>query len=59
MIRLYGKVMKPVTICLDRLQAEVNAYMGILLPYLMLLKRKLQTIKRESELHPGGCLVRA
>ncbi|KAG0711032.1 hypothetical protein GWK47_021560 [Chionoecetes opilio] len=30
--REYCKVMKPVAICLHRLQAEVNAYMGILLP---------------------------
>ncbi|QQP37405.1 Hypothetical protein FKW44_017653, partial [Caligus rogercresseyi] len=33
----YYKVMKPVAICLDRLQAEVNAY---------ILKRDLQAIKR-------------
>ncbi|QQP36057.1 Uncharacterized protein FKW44_021033 [Caligus rogercresseyi] len=55
----YCKVMKPVAICLDRLQAEVNAYMGILLPYLMLLKRELQAIKREGELHYAGPLVEA
>ncbi|QQP56085.1 Uncharacterized protein FKW44_000641, partial [Caligus rogercresseyi] len=55
----YSKVMKPVAICLDRLQAEVNAYMGILLPYLMLLKRELQAIKREGELCYAGPLVDA
>lgn len=55
----YCKVMKPVAICLDRLQAEVNAYMGILLPYLMLLKRDLQVIKREGELRYAGPLVDA
>ncbi|KAG0721816.1 hypothetical protein GWK47_045672 [Chionoecetes opilio] len=55
----YCKVMKPVAICLDRLQAEVNAYMGILLPYLMLLKRDLQAIKREGELRYADPLVDA
>ncbi|KAG0713855.1 hypothetical protein GWK47_015266 [Chionoecetes opilio] len=51
--------MKPVAICLDRLQAEVNAYMGILLPYLMLLKRDLQAIKREGELRYADPLIHA
>jgi phosphoribosylamine-glycine ligase len=55
----YCKVMMPVAICLDRLQAEVNAYMGILLPYLMLLKRDLQVMKREGELRYAGPLVDA
>ncbi|QQP53364.1 Uncharacterized protein FKW44_005824, partial [Caligus rogercresseyi] len=55
----YCKVIKPVAICLDRLQAEVNAYIGILLPYLMLLKRELQAIKREGELRYAGPLVDA
>ncbi|KAG0718858.1 hypothetical protein GWK47_007454 [Chionoecetes opilio] len=55
----YCKVMKPVAICLHRLQAEVNAYMGILLPYLMLLKRDLQAIKREGELRYADPLVDA
>ncbi|QQP56494.1 Uncharacterized protein FKW44_001175 [Caligus rogercresseyi] len=51
--------MKPVAICLDWLQGEVNAYMGILLPYLMLLNREIQAIKREGELRYAGPLVDA
>ncbi|QQP55166.1 Hypothetical protein FKW44_008266 [Caligus rogercresseyi] len=33
--------------------------MGILLPYLMLLKREIQAIKREGELRYAGPLVDA
>ena len=55
----YVKVMAPVAVCLDRLQAEENAYMGILLPNLMLLKLDLEKIRREGNLVYAGPLVDA
>ncbi|QQP35530.1 Uncharacterized protein FKW44_023784 [Caligus rogercresseyi] len=56
-LHLYCKMIKPVAICLDRLQSEANSYMGILLPYLVLLKRELQVIKREGYFRYAGPLL--
>ncbi|XP_076038380.1 uncharacterized protein LOC143023661 [Oratosquilla oratoria] len=41
-IKEYLDVMEPVATCLDRMQSDKWAYMGNLLPDLMLLKKKLQ-----------------
>lgn len=41
-IKEYVDVMEPVATCLDRMQSDRWAYMGNLLPDLMLLKKKLQ-----------------
>lgn len=41
-IKEYVDVMEPVATCLDRMQSDKWAYMGNLLPDLMLLKKKLQ-----------------
>ena len=37
--------MQPVAICLDRVQTEVNAYLGILLPNLILMRVSLERIR--------------
>lgn len=40
--------MTPLAICLDKLQAEDNAYMGCLLPNLMVMKDALLKLKQDD-----------
>lgn len=53
----YVKILKPVAICLDTLQSEGNAYMGILLPHLRLLKDTLESLKTDATIIHGKNLV--
>ena len=39
----YVKILKPVATCLDVVQSDDKAYMGVLLPHLRLMKDKLVT----------------
>ncbi|KAG0729673.1 hypothetical protein GWK47_029856 [Chionoecetes opilio] len=55
-IKEYLQVMTPVAICLDRMQSDTAAYMGNLLPDLMLLRQRLETVKN-SNLRYAGNLV--
>ncbi|KAG0714401.1 hypothetical protein GWK47_014212 [Chionoecetes opilio] len=41
----YCKVMKPLANCLDRLQTEENAYLGVLLPTLTLMRLALERME--------------
>jgi hypothetical protein len=49
--------MKPVAECLDILQSEDNAFMGILLPNLKLMKDKLTSLKTDTSIKEGQELV--
>jgi hypothetical protein len=53
----YVKILKPVAVCLDTLQSEDKAYMGILLPYLRLLKDQLESLKTDDTIIHGKNLV--
>lgn len=41
--------MTPLAICLDKLQAEDNAYMGCLHPYLMVMKDAFVKMKQDDK----------
>lgn len=41
----YCKVMKPLANCLDQLQTEENAYLGVLLPTLTLMRVALERME--------------
>lgn len=57
-IKEYLQVMTPVANCLDRMQSDNMAYMGNLLPDLMLLRQCLETVKnRNLKLRYEGNLV--
>src|SRR5678816_4390254 len=45
----YIKIMTPIAVRLDMLQEEKNAYVGVLLPNLFLLKDKIGEMQREVE----------
>ena len=47
-IKEYLLVMTPVANCLDKIQCDKTAYMGNLLPDLMLLKQRLQKVKNQN-----------
>lgn len=46
----YVKMMKPVANCLDKLQSEKDAYMGILLPNLQRMKDQLEGLQRDDSI---------
>ena len=50
---VYCKIMKPVALCLDVLLSEANAYMGILLPNLKLMKDKGAGLKNDTSIVDG------
>ena len=54
----YCKVMKPVAECLDILQSENNAFMGILLPNLKLMKDQLTKLKTDNTIKEGQELLK-
>jgi len=49
-IKEYVRVMEPVSACLDTLQAEEKAYMGMFLPSLFIMKLKLEKLKSDGNL---------
>lgn len=53
----YCKIMKPVATCLDTLQSEVNAYMGILLPTIKLMKDQVADLRRDNSIVEGQALI--
>ena len=53
----YCKIMKPVAICLDTLQSEENAYMGILLPNLKLMKDQVAALRTDASIVEGQELI--
>jgi regulator of RNase E activity RraB len=53
----YCKIMKPVAICLDILQSEENAYMGILLPNLKLMKDQVAALRTDASIVEGQELI--
>jgi hypothetical protein len=53
----YCKIMKPVANCLDILQSEDNAYMGILLPTLKLMKDRVAGMMTDNSIVEGKELV--
>lgn len=53
----YVKIIKPVARCLDTTQCDDMAYMGILLPYLMLMKDALESLKTDDTITHGKKLV--
>ncbi len=53
----YCKIMKPVARCLDILQSENNAYMGILLPTLKLMKDQVEGLKTDPSIVEGKELI--
>ena len=53
----YCKIMKPVATCLDTLQSEVNAYMGILLPTIKLMKDQVAGLRRDNSIVEGQALI--
>ena len=58
----YCKVMKPLINCLDRLQAEENAYLGVLLPTLTLMRvalERMEEARGDQALTYAKPLVRA
>ncbi|KAG0718733.1 Zinc finger BED domain-containing protein 4 [Chionoecetes opilio] len=55
----YCKVMKPLANCLDRLQTEENAYLGVLLPTLTLMRVALEQARGDQALTYAKPLVRA
>ena len=58
----YCKVMKPLANCLDRLQAEENAYLGVLLPTLTLMRvalERMEEARGDQALTYAKPLVRA
>lgn len=52
-------VMKPVALCLDMLQGEKKAYMGVLLPYLWLMKTSLEEQSQNENLVYARPLLQA
>jgi hypothetical protein len=54
----YCKIMKPVATCLDNLQGEEKAYMGVLLPTLKLLKDSLEALKADNSIVEGQELIK-
>ncbi|KAG0723020.1 hypothetical protein GWK47_043427 [Chionoecetes opilio] len=58
----YCKVMKPLANCLDRLQTEENAYLGVLLPTLTLMRvalERMEEARGDQALTYAKPLVRA
>ena len=55
----YCKVMEPIANCLDRLQTEENAYLGVLLPNLTLMRVTLERMDETESLTYAKPLVRA
>lgn len=53
----YCKIMKPVACCLDILQGEDKAYMGILLPTLKLMKDQLIALRNDQSIVEGQELI--
>lgn len=53
----YCKIMKPVALCLDTLQSEENAYMGILLPNLKLMKDQVASLRNDTSIVEGQNLI--
>jgi hypothetical protein len=53
----YCKIMQPVATCLDILQSEENAFMGILLPNLRLMQEELIGLKTDTSIKEGQALV--
>ena len=49
--------MKPVALCLDVLQSEENAYMGILLPNLKLMKDQVAGLRNGASITEGEELI--
>jgi hypothetical protein len=49
--------MKPVADYLDKLQSEENAFMGILLPNLKLMKEQLIGLNTDTSVKEGQALV--
>lgn len=47
----YLKVMEPVAICIDKVQSETDAYMGTLIPHLIIMRALLQRIKNERQVN--------
>lgn len=41
--------MQPVVECLDSLQCEANAYLGIFMPTLQLMRVQLETLKTDRQ----------
>ncbi|QQP38555.1 Uncharacterized protein FKW44_019160, partial [Caligus rogercresseyi] len=46
----YVTAMEPVAACLDNLQAEEKAYMGMFLPSLFIMKLKLEKLQSDGNL---------
>ncbi|KAG0730278.1 hypothetical protein GWK47_028558 [Chionoecetes opilio] len=60
--RSFCKVMKPLANCLDRLQTEENAYLGVLLPTLTLMRvalERMEEARGDQALTYAKPLVRA
>lgn len=55
----YKAAMDPVAVCLDRLQGETNAYMGILLPSLHIMRSLLERQRDSVNLQYATPLVEA
>jgi hypothetical protein len=53
----YCKIMKPVATCLDILQGEDKAYMGILLPTLKLMKDQVEALRMDYSIVEGQELI--
>ena len=57
-MREYREVMSPVALCLDELQGEQNAYMGNLLPHLMVLRGQLSRAAARTDLSYANPLAK-
>lgn len=53
----YCKIMKPVSKCLDSLQSEENAYMGIFLPTIKLMKDTVAALRTDNSIIEGQELI--
>jgi hypothetical protein len=53
----YCKIMKPVATCLDILQAEEKAYMGIFLPTIKLMKDQVAVLRTDNSIEEGQELI--
>ena len=53
----YCKIMKPVSTCLDILQGEDKAYMGIFLPTIQLMKDQVEALRTDTSIVEGQELI--
>jgi hypothetical protein len=57
MLAQYCRIMKPVATCLDILQSEEKAYMGILLPTIKLMKDQVAALRTDKSIVEGQELI--